>query len=275
MSCQLNCMSKSHVVIRVEKNSEYIRRYCPIRRQPISPGEQVIVCSESGQVFSLAGYEEVADLWRGQCSFCSRSLNITSLPQEKKLSHTQTRRPVIFPGVLLLLGAVLIVLMGGALLIAGGAVYTLQVAPSQFVTPISQPTSSNNTYTTPSSIAVAPIVTSTSTTIAVAPIVTSASTTTSFSNAFSCPGAPSSRVAIGMKARVTFTNGIPLRIRTKPSINKSTWIKSVPEGTQMNILHGPECVDGYIWWKVKAEDGTVGWVAEGEPGNYFIEPWGG
>jgi hypothetical protein len=88
-----------------------------------------------------------------------------------------------------------------------------------------------------------------------------------------CPGAPSIRVSAGKKARVTFSNGIKVRVRSGPSI-ASTKTASIPEGTILYLNLGPKCSDGYWWWLASDDNHHVlGWVAEGEPGNYFIEPW--
>jgi hypothetical protein len=87
-----------------------------------------------------------------------------------------------------------------------------------------------------------------------------------------CPGAAVSRIQIGMKTRVTFTDGVPVRVRSDPGTSGNK-IKSIPEGTEMSVIDGPVCKDSFVWWHVKTDDGTVGWVAEGEPGNYFVEPW--
>jgi hypothetical protein len=39
----------------------------------------------------------------------------------------------------------------------------------------------------------------------------------------------------------------------------------------MKVDNRPICADGFIWWRVRG-NGKIGWVAESEPGNYFIEP---
>jgi hypothetical protein len=86
-----------------------------------------------------------------------------------------------------------------------------------------------------------------------------------------CDGAPPSRIQKGTKARVTYTDGRKLNVRIGPgtSFAKSG---SAPEGSGMSVLDGPTCANGYWWWKVSTDDGQTGWVAEGELGNYFMEP---
>jgi len=84
-----------------------------------------------------------------------------------------------------------------------------------------------------------------------------------------CPGAPSSRLEVGMRARVTFTDGTALRLRTTPG---GSIITSMPEGTPFNLIGGPLCQEGFTWWNIELDDGTAGWSAEGDDENYFIEP---
>ncbi len=86
-----------------------------------------------------------------------------------------------------------------------------------------------------------------------------------------CPGAPPSRVRVGDHARVTYTDGRPLRIRDAPG---GAYITQIPEGAEFDIVGGPRCNAGYTWWQIRTVTGTIGWVAEGEFGNYYIEPWG-
>lgn len=84
-----------------------------------------------------------------------------------------------------------------------------------------------------------------------------------------CTGAPLSRLAVGMRARVTFTDGTPLRVRSAPG---DAIITEMVEGTSFTILGGPICLDGFTWWQLQLDDGTIGWSAEGDLSDYYIEP---
>jgi hypothetical protein len=86
-----------------------------------------------------------------------------------------------------------------------------------------------------------------------------------------CPNAPVSHLSSGDRAGVTYSNGINVRVRSGAG-TKYDKVASLPEGALMSIVDGPICADDYVWWKVKVDKGPTGWVAEGEPGNYFIEP---
>ena len=90
---------------------------------------------------------------------------------------------------------------------------------------------------------------------------------------FPCPGAMRPRLSIEMPSRVTYTDGRPLRVRRKPGFSGAI-LRQIPEGYEMYISGGPRCVDGVYWWRVYIE-GKQGWVAEGEDGMYYVEPWFG
>lgn len=84
-----------------------------------------------------------------------------------------------------------------------------------------------------------------------------------------CPDAPVSRLAAGMDARVTFSDGRPVNLRRTPG---GTVLRAMPEGTRFTVLSGPTCLDGFAWWEIALENGVTGFAAEGEPGNYYLEP---
>jgi hypothetical protein len=89
----------------------------------------------------------------------------------------------------------------------------------------------------------------------------------------SCPGAPPQRVAIGDHARVTFTNGTALNVRQNPG---GTIVAIFPEGTEFDVIGGPQCQSNFSWWRIQGQlEGTtfVGWVAEGDFDDYYLEPF--
>lgn len=91
-------------------------------------------------------------------------------------------------------------------------------------------------------------------------------------DAFSCAGAMPPRLQVGMSARVTFSNGLALRVRSGPGFSQKIH-QQLPEGTEFNVIDGPVCAEGAVWWQIQASDGIEGWVAEGQDGAYYIEPW--
>ena len=77
---------------------------------------------------------------------------------------------------------------------------------------------------------------------------------------FSCPDIEHSRLEVGSGARVTITNGIPLRLRKSPEILPNNTIVQIEEGTQMDVIDGPACGSNhYLWWKVIV-DRKTGWM---------------
>lgn len=90
--------------------------------------------------------------------------------------------------------------------------------------------------------------------------------------AFNCPNALATRLTVASRARVTFTDGTPLRVREAPG-KSARVLKTIPEGTEVFILEGPQCQDEGVWWRMQTSNGSVrGWVMEGEKGVYYLEP---
>lgn len=79
---------------------------------------------------------------------------------------------------------------------------------------------------------------------------------------------PETRLEIGGQARVT--PGAPNRVRSAPSTSGEL-VGEIPPGSTFDVLDGPECADGFLWWNVDFE-GLVGWTVEGNADGYFVEP---
>ena len=86
-----------------------------------------------------------------------------------------------------------------------------------------------------------------------------------------CSPAPPSRLSVGMEASVSYQLSLRLRIREAPGLSSNV-ITAMNRGTEMTVVDGPICEDGYRWWKVEKETGITGWSAEGEPLMYYLEP---
>lgn len=87
----------------------------------------------------------------------------------------------------------------------------------------------------------------------------------------SCPGAILSRITVSMQARTTIIDGTQTRVRNKPNVSGEI-VKRLDEGTEFQVIGGPQCSDGYTWWQIELPSGDQGWVAEGDASRYFIEP---
>lgn len=69
--------------------------------------------------------------------------------------------------------------------------------------------------------------------------------------------------------------GVPNRVRIEPSVNANILFQLEPS-TSFNIIGGPQCSEGVVWWMVQSALGT-GWTAESNvnDGNaYYLEPSG-
>lgn len=85
-----------------------------------------------------------------------------------------------------------------------------------------------------------------------------------------CPDTMDSQMTVGIHGRTTLIGTGTTNVRANPDGDVITRINN---GTEFNIIGGPDCAGGrFTWWQIQLDNGTQGWVAEGE-GNYFVEPW--
>lgn len=101
---------------------------------------------------------------------------------------------------------------------------------------------------------------------------------TAASQASQCFAAPPSKLRVGEVVVVGENGGEILRLRSGPS-TRGRVLRELKTDTILIIDEGPMCGeanDFYLWWRVRMEDGTTGWVAEGDstqhPIIYFIRP---
>ena len=84
------------------------------------------------------------------------------------------------------------------------------------------------------------------------------------------------RLKAGAEAKVSEDNPTPDRVRAGPSRGNDV-IAQLPPGTVVNVLEGPVCADGLVFWKVESEliPSGVGWTAEGtgQGAEYYLEPY--
>jgi len=74
------------------------------------------------------------------------------------------------------------------------------------------------------------------------------------------PTAQPTTIGLGARVEVTGTGASQLRVRQAAGTGTGT-LKFVPDGTRFVVVGGPEQANGYTWWKVDDQAGTVGWVA--------------
>lgn len=93
-----------------------------------------------------------------------------------------------------------------------------------------------------------------------------------------CPGAPAPHIAFGQVVMVVSDNVDKLKLRSEPRISPDTILRDLDTSTELKVLGGLVCVQApdsetsYWFWMVEVTStGEVGWVAEGDSANYFIE----
>lgn len=93
---------------------------------------------------------------------------------------------------------------------------------------------------------------------------------------FTCPdhfaGYLPPRQVVGELSRTA--PGTPLNLRPQPTTTLAR-LDVIPPGVTLDILAGPQCGEGYVWWQVVYNDQS-GWVAEGSlnDGEYWLIPRG-
>lgn len=78
-------------------------------------------------------------------------------------------------------------------------------------------------------------------------------------------------LSMGDRARVTYRDGVPKRLRAAPNLN-ATVLYELVLNVPLEIVGGPVCAATYNWWQVRvlASTEVVGWLAEGGPAQYWI-----
>ncbi len=87
-----------------------------------------------------------------------------------------------------------------------------------------------------------------------------------------CGVAPPARLSVNGSARVTFTDGTALNVRTAPG---GEFLMQIPEGFTVQVVDGPVCQNDFLWWDLRFESEGVtvgGWAAEGDNEDYYLEP---
>ena len=99
-------------------------------------------------------------------------------------------------------------------------------------------------------------------------LVTAFVSMASAQNSFECPGAPAPRLIVGEALRVL--PGDPNNLRESPSRN-GAFLTEIPAGDVADVVGGPECADGMVWWNV-IYGWYRGWTVEGAGTEYWVEP---
>jgi len=83
---------------------------------------------------------------------------------------------------------------------------------------------------------------------------------------------PRAGIAVGGQVRAVTGS------RVRDAADLGAFVITVAQpGSLLTILEGPRCFDGLIWWRVRTNFAVTsavveGWIGEGYPGEYWIEP---
>lgn len=92
--------------------------------------------------------------------------------------------------------------------------------------------------------------------------------------AFTCPGAPATRLQKNDFAYASTTTTTSSNIRSSAGTS-ATIVGLLQAGKAVQLIDGPQCADGYVWWKVRLLSGSLtGWTAEGKGADYWLNPCG-
>lgn len=77
---------------------------------------------------------------------------------------------------------------------------------------------------------------------------------------------------VGERVQVTMPAGGQLSVRAAPGINQRLLTRVNP-GSQYTVLAGPQSADGFTWFQIRSDDGTVeGWAADSDRTARWLSP---
>lgn len=81
------------------------------------------------------------------------------------------------------------------------------------------------------------------------------------------------RLKVGDRAQVSEKSNLPNRVRAGPSAFEEIFTMLNP-GSVVQVIEGPVCADGLVFWRVDSASipGRIGWTAEGDGKEYYLEP---
>ena len=86
-----------------------------------------------------------------------------------------------------------------------------------------------------------------------------------------CLGAPPPQVKLGDVALVGEDDPRHLNVRAEAALSAGVITQAAP-GETFQIIGGPVCESGFLWWQVRLDNGIEGFAAEGTLENYFFVP---
>jgi hypothetical protein len=77
---------------------------------------------------------------------------------------------------------------------------------------------------------------------------------------------------VGDRVSVTMPAGQQLSVRAVPGTNGPLLIRVNP-GQEYTVTAGPQQANGYTWYQIRSDDGSVeGWVADGDGSIRWLSP---
>lgn len=87
-----------------------------------------------------------------------------------------------------------------------------------------------------------------------------------------CTATILSRLRVGGVAYVSFDPPFANTVRAASS-READRLGEVRPGGIVEVQEGPQCANGWIWWKVRERaSGLTGWTAEGDKATYWLVP---
>lgn len=86
-----------------------------------------------------------------------------------------------------------------------------------------------------------------------------------------CSNGMRTRLIVHERGRVTDHDERPSRLRSGPGTNYDI-LTTIENTSVFLVVEGPECSDQYTWYRIRYQN-YDGWIAEGEPGLYYVEPY--
>lgn len=78
-------------------------------------------------------------------------------------------------------------------------------------------------------------------------------------------------ISVGIRAEVSWDPSANNALKDAPG-KESTQTRSMPPGTRFTIIDGPRFASDLRYWKVRLDDGTEGWTADGDGRDYWLWP---
>ena len=80
------------------------------------------------------------------------------------------------------------------------------------------------------------------------------------------------RYRTGDRVRVTMAAGAQLTVRSQPGTNAAV-VTRVDPGREFSVLAGPQQANGFTWYQIRSDDGSVeGWAADGDGTDRWLSP---